>query len=44
MIFSEGLLIMQAVHVPVMSAEVAKYLRAEKGGRFLDGTLGLGGH
>ncbi|MFO7817335.1 MAG: 16S rRNA (cytosine(1402)-N(4))-methyltransferase RsmH [Thermodesulfobacteriota bacterium] len=35
---------MQAVHVPVMSAEVAKYLRAEKGGRFLDGTLGLGGH
>jgi 16S rRNA (cytosine1402-N4)-methyltransferase len=31
-------------HVPVMVAEVLGYLRPERGGLFLDGTLGGGGH
>lgn len=31
-------------HVPVLFEEVLEYLRPEKGGRFLDGTLGMGGH
>ncbi len=32
------------VHVPVMTAEVLHYLRPERGGVFLDCTVGLGGH
>ncbi len=31
-------------HVPVMVQEIVHYLQPEKGGCFLDGTLGLGGH
>ena len=31
-------------HVPVMLDEVLRFLEPEQGGRFLDGTLGLGGH
>jgi 16S rRNA (cytosine1402-N4)-methyltransferase len=31
-------------HVPVMTAEVLHFLRPERGGRFLDCTVGLGGH
>jgi len=31
-------------HVPVMTAEVLQHLRPERGGVFVDCTLGLGGH
>ena len=31
-------------HVPVLSREVLEYLRPERGGLFVDGTLGGGGH
>jgi 16S rRNA (cytosine1402-N4)-methyltransferase len=31
-------------HVPVMRAEVLEWLEAGRGGVFVDGTLGLGGH
>jgi len=31
-------------HVPVMTAEVLRYLRPEQGGLFVDCTVGLGGH
>jgi hypothetical protein len=31
-------------HVPVMIREVLHYLRPERGGVYLDGTLGGGGH
>lgn len=31
-------------HVPVMVREVLSYLRPERGGTYLDGTLGGGGH
>src|SRR5204862_3195745 len=31
-------------HVPVMTAEVLEYLRPERGGLFVDCTVGLGGH
>ncbi len=33
-----------AYHVPVMVSEVLGYLRPERGGVYLDGTLGGGGH
>ena len=32
------------VHQPVMVAEVLEWLAPERGGLFVDGTLGLGGH
>ena len=32
------------VHVPVMTAEVLHFLRPERGGVFVDCTVGLGGH
>jgi 16S rRNA (cytosine1402-N4)-methyltransferase len=32
------------VHVPVLAAEVVDYLRPERGGVFVDCTVGLGGH
>src|SRR5438128_19870 len=31
-------------HLPVMTAEVLAYLRPERGGLFVDCTVGLGGH
>ena len=31
-------------HIPVMTAEVMRYLQPERGGLFVDCTLGLGGH
>src|SRR5262247_2115519 len=31
-------------HVPVMTAEVSQLLRPERGGVFVDCTVGLGGH
>ena len=31
-------------HLPVMTAEVLRYLRPEQGGLFVDCTVGLGGH
>ncbi len=31
-------------HVPVLPEEVLRYLEPVNGGRYLDGTLGLGGH
>ena len=31
-------------HVPVMTAEVLQFLRPERGGLFIDCTVGLGGH
>jgi 16S rRNA (cytosine1402-N4)-methyltransferase len=33
-----------ATHVPVMTAEVLQFLRPERGGLFVDCTVGLGGH
>jgi 16S rRNA (cytosine1402-N4)-methyltransferase len=35
---------MTAAHVPVLTAEVLRQLRPERGGVFVDCTLGLGGH
>lgn len=35
---------MQIQHVPVMLAEVLKFLQPEPGGYYVDGTLGGGGH
>lgn len=35
---------MQTQHVPVMLAEVLKYLRPVSGGHYVDGTIGGGGH
>lgn len=35
---------MQTQHVPVMLAEVLKFLRPESGGHYVDGTVGGGGH
>jgi 16S rRNA (cytosine1402-N4)-methyltransferase len=35
---------MQTQHVPVMLEEVLKFLRPAPGGRYIDGTLGGGGH
>ncbi|HQR68891.1 MAG TPA: 16S rRNA (cytosine(1402)-N(4))-methyltransferase, partial [Thermoanaerobaculia bacterium] len=32
------------MHVPVLLREVVALLRAERGGTFVDATLGLGGH
>ena len=33
-----------ALHISVLQAEVVDYLVVNKGGKYLDGTLGLGGH
>ncbi|HEX7529274.1 MAG TPA: 16S rRNA (cytosine(1402)-N(4))-methyltransferase, partial [Thermoanaerobaculia bacterium] len=33
-----------AVHVPVLLREVVAVLRPERGGVYVDATLGLGGH
>lgn len=35
---------MTATHVPVLTAEVLRQLRPERGGVFVDCTVGLGGH
>jgi 16S rRNA (cytosine1402-N4)-methyltransferase len=35
---------MTASHVPVLTAEVLRQLRPERGGLFVDCTIGLGGH
>ena len=35
---------MTAAHVPVLTAEVLRQLRPERGGVFVDCTVGLGGH
>lgn len=35
---------MQTQHVPVMLAEVLKFLQPESGGHYVDGTAGGGGH
>lgn len=35
---------MQAAHTSVMAHEVVQWMRPRAGGRYLDGTLGLGGH
>jgi 16S rRNA (cytosine1402-N4)-methyltransferase len=35
---------MQTQHIPVMLAEVLKFLQPEPGGRYVDGTAGGGGH
>jgi 16S rRNA (cytosine1402-N4)-methyltransferase len=35
---------MDVQHVPVLVAETLRYLAPERGGIFVDGTLGLGGH
>ncbi|MCF8038673.1 MAG: 16S rRNA (cytosine(1402)-N(4))-methyltransferase RsmH [Desulfohalobiaceae bacterium] len=34
----------QAKHIPVMSAEILDWIAPKPGGKYLDGTLGLGGH
>src|SRR5258708_3900840 len=35
---------MQTQHIPVMLAEVLRFLQPETGGHYVDGTLGGGGH
>ena len=35
---------METQHVPVMLEEVLKYLQPRPGGRYIDGTIGAGGH
>jgi 16S rRNA (cytosine1402-N4)-methyltransferase len=35
---------MEIVHKPVLPTEVLEYLAPQRGGRFIDGTLGQGGH
>lgn len=35
---------MQTQHIPVMLAEVLKFLQPEPGGHYIDGTVGGGGH
>ena len=34
----------QSKHIPVMVSEVLEFLRAKDGGRFVDATVGYGGH
>ena len=34
----------EGLHLPVMAEEVVFWLKPERGGRFFDGTVGLGGH
>ncbi len=35
---------MSVTHIPVMKDEVISYIKAKEGGKFIDGTIGLGGH
>jgi 16S rRNA C1402 N4-methylase RsmH len=35
---------MEIVHKPVLPDEVLEFLAPQRGGQFIDGTLGQGGH
>ena len=34
----------ESIHLPVLLEEVLNFLRPERGGLFVDATIGLGGH
>lgn len=35
---------LEQIHIPVLRKEIVRIIDPKKGGRYLDGTLGLGGH